>query len=112
MISNLYKSKSLHSLFRKSQATIFAITFFICTFTFVLISIFTIETYAKQNLNILGLTVSERIQPALVFKDQLTLQQILNEYTEQHSIRTIHIYDKNHLELASSSKPPVYYSQL
>lgn len=32
MISNLYKSKSLHSLFRKSQATIFAITFFICTF--------------------------------------------------------------------------------
>lgn len=27
MISNLYKSKSLHSLFRKSQATIFAITF-------------------------------------------------------------------------------------
>lgn len=112
MIAHLYESKSLHTLFKKSQATIFIITFFICTFTFVLISIFTIETYAKQNLNILGLTVSERIQPALVFKDQLTLQQILNEYTEQHSIRSIRIYDRNHHELASSSKPPVYYSQV
>ncbi|WP_130803294.1 sensor domain-containing diguanylate cyclase [Acinetobacter ihumii] len=112
MIANLYESKSLHSLFRKSQVTIFAITFVICTFTFVLISIFTIETYAKQNLNILSLTVSERIQPALVFKDQTTLQQILNEYTEQHSIRRILIYDKANRELASSSKPPVYNSQL
>lgn len=112
MISNLYKSKSLHSLFKKSQITIFAITFLICTFTFVLISVFTIETYAKQNLNILSTTVSDRIQPALVFKDITTLQQILNEYTAQHSIRMIRVYDNNHQELAFSEKPPVYYSKL
>ncbi len=68
MISNLYQSTSLHALFRKSQFTIFAITFVICSCTFATISMFTMETYAKQNLQLLSQTVIERIQPAVVFK--------------------------------------------
>lgn len=60
MIANLYKSNSLHSVFRKSQATIFIITLVICSFTFVSISTYTMETYTKQNLNVLSLAASER----------------------------------------------------
>ncbi|MBV6574675.1 hypothetical protein JL980_18120, partial [Acinetobacter baumannii] len=104
MISKLYQSTSLHALFRKSQFTIFAITFFICSFTFVSISVFTMETYAKQNLQLLSHTLLERIQPAVVFNDKITIEQILNEYTNDHSIRAIHIYDSEHHLIAQSFK--------
>lgn len=73
MILNLFKSTSLQTLFRKSQFTIFAITLFICTSTFVTISVFTVESYAKQNLLLISRTVSERVQPALVFSDKITI---------------------------------------
>lgn len=112
MIANLYKSNSLHSVFRKSQATIFIITLVICSFTFVSISTYTMETYTKQNLNVLSLAVSERIQPAVVFKDQQTIEQILNEYTFQHSIRSISVYDSHQNRLAYSFKKTDYYSKL
>ncbi|MDI6621364.1 diguanylate cyclase domain-containing protein [Acinetobacter junii] len=104
MISNLYKSTSLHALFRKSQFTIFAITFVICSCTFATISMFTMETYAKQNLQLLSQTVIERIQPAVVFKDKGAIDQILKDYTTEHAIRSIHVYDPQQQLLAESTK--------
>ena len=104
MISNLYQSTSLHVLFRKSQFTIFAITFVICSFTFATISMFTMETYAKQNLQLLSQTVLERIQPAVVFQDKGAIDQILNDYTTEHAIRSIHVYDPQNQLLAESTK--------
>ncbi|MFM7811889.1 MAG: diguanylate cyclase domain-containing protein [Acinetobacter junii] len=104
MISNLYQSTSLHALFRKSQFTIFAITFVICSCTFATISMFTMETYTKQNLQLLSQTVIERIQPAVVFKDKGAIDQILKDYTTEHAIRSIHIYDPQQQLLAESTK--------
>ncbi|WHP05051.1 MULTISPECIES: diguanylate cyclase domain-containing protein [Acinetobacter] len=104
MISNLYQSTSLHALFRKSQFTIFAITFVICSFTFATISMFTMETYAKQNLQLLSQTVLERIQPAVVFRDKGAIDQILDDYTTEHAIRSIHVYDPQKQLLAESTK--------
>ena len=112
MINKLYKSATLQSLFRKSQFTIFAITFLICTFTFASISVFTIESYAKQNLLLISRTVAERIQPALVFNDQTSLSQIVNEYTHQHSIRLIEVYDTQGNKLTQSTKSIEQYSLL
>lgn len=112
MFPHVYKTNSLHKIFRRSQITIFIITFFICSFTFVLISTFTMKTYVHQNLNILSTTLSERIQPALVFKDTHTVAHILNEYTTQHSIRNIRVYDENNHEIAHSIKQTDYYSKL
>ncbi|OTG80009.1 diguanylate cyclase domain-containing protein [Acinetobacter sp. ANC 4648] len=112
MINTLYKSTSLQVLFRKSQFTIFAITFLICTFTFATISVFTVESYAKQNLLLISRTVSERIQPALVFKDQIALSQIINEYTHQHSIRLIEVYDDQGQLISESIKNIEQYSAL
>lgn len=57
MINKLYKSTSLQALFKKSQFTIFAITFLICTFTLASISVLTVESYAKQNLMLVSRTV-------------------------------------------------------
>jgi len=104
VISNLYQSTSLHALFRKSQFTIFAITFVICSCTFATISMFTMETYAKQNLQLLSQTVIERIQPAVVFKDKGAIDQILKDYTTEHAIRSIHVYDPQQQLLAESTK--------
>lgn len=112
MINTLYKSTSLQALFRKSQFTIFAITLLICTFTFATISVFTIQSYAKQNLLLISRTISERIQPALVFKDQIALSQVINEYTEQHSIRLIKVYDDQGKQISESIKNTEQHSTL
>ena len=112
MINTLYKSTSLQALFRKSQFTIFAITFLICSFTFATISVFTVESYAKQNLLLMSRTISERIQPALVFKDQTALSQVINEYTHQHSIRLIKVYDDQGKQISESIKNTAQHSAL
>ncbi|WP_173911424.1 sensor domain-containing diguanylate cyclase [Acinetobacter sp. Marseille-Q1618] len=112
MIHKLYKSTSLQTLFRKSQFTIFAITFAICTFTFVTISVFTMESFAKQNLQLISRTVSERIQPALVFQDKSALSQILHEYTQQHSVRLIEVYNIENQKISESIKNVDHYSAL
>ena len=86
MISKFYRSTSLQTLFRKSQFTIFAITFLICTFTLASISVFTVESYAKQNLILVSKTVVDRIQPSLVFggvsKSMLTLNEAIIDVKE------------------------------
>lgn len=86
--------------------------FLICFSTFASISIFTMRTYVTQNLNLLGTTLSQRIQPAIVFKDDLTLKQILNEYTQEHSIKTIYVYDAENNLIASSTETPYHFSNI
>ena len=112
MISKFYRSTSLQTLFRKSQFTIFAITFLICTFTLASISVFTVESYAKQNLILVSKTVVDRIQPSLVFKDQASLNQIINDYTLQHSIRLIQVFDDKGNKISESKKNIEHYSYL
>lgn len=108
----MYKqnSTSLRGLFRKSQLITLFVMFSICSLTFVSISIFTMKTYVTQNLNLLGNTLSERIQPAIVFRDDTTLKQILNEYTQEHSIRTIYVFDSNDHLIANSTENPNHFS--
>ncbi len=112
MTLNFFKSTSLQTLFRKSQFTIFAITLLICTSTFVTISVFTVESYAKQNLLLISRTVSERVQPALVFSDKSAISQIINEYTFQHSVRLIEVYDTQGNKVAESLKNVEHYSYI
>ena len=95
---------SLQSLFKRSQLAIFALTFSICTIIFVVVSTYTMNTYAKQSLNILAEALSERIQPAMVFNDRMTMQQILSDYTTQYSIRSIQVLDPSNQEIASSKQ--------
>lgn len=112
MIKNIFNSNSLQTIFRKSQFTIFAITFLICTLTFSTVSVLTVESYAKQNLQLVSRTVSERIQPALVFKDKITLTEIINEYTLQHEVKSIEVYDEKNQKMTESIKDDEYYSFL
>lgn len=101
---------SLRSVFRKSQFFALLIMLTICLVTFFSISTFVMKTYVQQNINLLGSTLSERIQPALVFKDEVTLKQILNEYTQTHSIKVIYVFDnQNHL-IESSAKSEAKFS--
>ena len=95
---------SLQSLFKRSQLAIFALTFSICTIIFVVVSTYTMNTYAKQSLNILAEALSERIQPAMVFNDRMTMQQILSDYTTQYSIRSIQVLDPSNQEIANSKQ--------
>lgn len=104
MLNKYFALSSLQSLFRRSQFIIFGITFLICTLIFASISVLTVKSYAKQNLELISRTISERVQPALVFHDQLTLSEIINEYTVQHSVRLIEVKAKNGQQIAKSVK--------
>lgn len=105
-------STSLRRLFRKSQIITLIAMFCICSLTFVSISIFTMKTYVTQNLNLLGNTLSERIQPAVVFRDDAIIKQILNEYTQEHSIKTIYVYDHKHQLIANSTENARRFSRI
>ena len=112
MIKKYFDLRSLQSVFRRSQFIIFAITFLICTLTFTSISVFTVKSYAKQNLVLVSRTVAERIQPALVFQDELTINQIIQEYTQQHSVRSIQINNNTGQPITNSIKAKHQYSSL
>ena len=103
---------SLRSIFRRSQWFSLLITFVICMVTFASISMFTMETYVKQNLQLLSNTLNDRVQPAVVFADNATLSQIVNEYIQQHSIRAIYVYDRHQQLIAYAAKAPKHYSIL
>ncbi|MEB3768108.1 diguanylate cyclase domain-containing protein [Acinetobacter sp. MD2] len=100
------KVSSLKDLFKRAQVSLFILTISICTFIFVVISAITLNTYAKQTLNILSKALNERIQPAVVFNDKATMNQILLEYMQEYPIRTIVIQNPEHQILASTSDYP------
>lgn len=95
------KMTSLQHLFKRSQLAIFALTVFTCTTIFVVISAYTMEILAKQSINVLSHALSERIQPAVVFNDKVTINKILSEYSKHYPIRSIQVFDEGNHELSS-----------
>lgn len=103
-MKQLYKPITLHQLFTRSQLTIFILTFTICSAIFLVISTYTMNAYAKSSLNILASALNERIQPAVVFNDQMTIRQILAEYAQQHPIRSIEVSSAQNAVLAQAEQ--------
>jgi len=103
-MKQLYTPITLHQLFTRSQLTIFVLTFTICSAIFLVISTYTMNAYAKSSLNILTEALNERIQPAVVFNDRLTINQILNEYIQQYPIRAIEINAPDNSVLAHAEQ--------
>ena len=106
-MKQLYNPITLHQLFTRSQLTIFALTFSICSAIFLVISTYTMHTYAKNGLTNLSNAINERIQPAVVFNDQSTMNQILNEYTLQYPIRSIEIKNTQNTRLAHAEQADI-----
>ena len=103
-MKQLYKPITLHQLFTRSQLTIFILTFAICSAIFLVISTYTMNAYAKSSLNILTSALNERIQPAVVFNDKITIRQILSEYAQQHPIRSIEVTSAQNAVLAHAEQ--------
>lgn len=106
-MKQLYNPITLHQLFTRSQLTIFVLTFTICSAIFLVISTYTMQTYAKNSLSILSNAINERIQPAVVFNDQSTMNQILNEYAQQYPIRSLEIINNKAVQLAHAEQANV-----
>ena len=99
-MKQLYTPITLHQLFTRSQLTIFILTFCICSGIFLVISTYTMNTYAKNSLQNLSTTLNERIQPAVVFNDQITLNEILTEHTQRHPVRSIEVLSAQQKRMA------------
>lgn len=108
-MKQLYKPITLHQLFTRSQLTIFILTFTICSAIFLVISTYTMNAYAKSSLKILTATLNERVQPAVVFNDQITMNQILTEYVQQYPIRSIEISSLQNQVLAHAKQSNFTY---
>ena len=108
-MKQLYKPITLHQLFTRSQLTIFILTFTICSAIFLVISTYTMNAYAKSSLKILTATLNERVQPAMVFNDQITMNQILTEYVQQYPIRSIEISSLQNQVLAHAKQSNFTY---
>jgi diguanylate cyclase len=80
---------SLHNVFRKYQLAIFGLTFFLCSLIFILVTSFTLQTYATRSITILTKALSERIQPAVVFNEKATIDTILDNFCREYPIRSI-----------------------
>ena len=106
-MKQLYNPITLHQLFTRSQLTIFVLTFTICSAIFLVISTYTMHTYAKNSLSILSHAINERIQPAVVFNDQSTMNQILHEYTQQYPIRSLEIINTKQASLAHAEQTDI-----
>lgn len=105
MIKRLYQTTSLENVFKRSQLAIFALTFIICTIIFIIVSTYAMRTYAQQGLLILTNSLNERIQPAVVFNDTITINQIIKEYAEQYPIRSITIIDMQQRKIGHIENP-------
>jgi hypothetical protein len=86
MISKLYQSTSLHALLESLN-----LLFLLLLFLFALLHLYQFpfllwKLMPNRICNCLVI-LFERIQPAVVFNDKITIEQILNEYTNDHSIR-------------------------
>ena len=99
-MKQLYTPITLHQLFTRAQLTIFALTFTICSMIFLVISTYTMNTFAKNSLQSLSAALNERIQPAVVFNDQITLNEILSEHTQRYSIRSIEVRSPKQTRIA------------
>lgn len=58
------------------------------------------NAYAKNSLQNLSAALNERIQPAVVFNDQMTLNKILSEHTQRYSIRSIEVLSPKQTRIA------------
>lgn len=95
---------SLQKMFSRSQMLIFALTLSVCSLIFISLSSYTLKTYAKQSLDVFSATLSEQIQPAVIFNDRIILQQTLDNYIQQYPIRAIEVLDSQGKILTTAHK--------
>ncbi|WP_324627292.1 diguanylate cyclase domain-containing protein [Acinetobacter sp. MD2(2019)] len=72
----------------------------------------TLSAYAKQSLNIFSSALNERIQPAVVFNDKSTLNQILADYIKKYPVRSITVVNADHQIMTSLTESPQSASQV
>ena len=99
------KNTSLQKIFSQSQLLIFALTLGICSLIFIVISSYTMNSYGKQSLHIFSATLSDQIQPAVIFHDQISLQQSLNNHIQEYPIRAIQVVNLDGKTIAAAYKP-------
>ena len=100
------KNTSIKNLFRKSQIITVILIILVFSLSFFPLSVYLMKSYAHQNLNLMASTLTDSLQPALVFNDVKTIQDIITQDTQNYSIRRIYVYDGQDRLIAQSDKLP------
>lgn len=110
-MANHKNSIALKSIFKKSQLGILLLGVGVLFVLLSVVTIWSFNTYLSRNVNLLGKTLSELIQPAIVFNDEQYIQKNLESYLSSYSIRRIEVLNENNqLLIAQDSKVGQYSS--
>lgn len=75
-------------------------TLAVVSVTLILITFWTLRIYVNQNLNLVGRSIANATQAAVVFKDAISAQEILNAIAEQEGLEEAELHDSRGESLA------------
>lgn len=102
----------LKYIFRRSQLWVMLLgvaMIFVLLFT---VTLWSFNTYLRRNVQVLGKTLTELVQPALEFQDMDYLNKTVVSYLNSYSIRKIELFDIDNNILLSEQIHSTEYSTL
>ncbi|WP_432525503.1 hypothetical protein L3D26_09495 [Moraxella sp. ZY21109] len=102
----------LKYIFRRSQLWVMLLgvaMIFVLLFT---VTLWSFNTYLRRNVQVLGKTLMELVQPALEFQDMDYLNKTVVSYLNSYSIRKIELFDIDNNILLSEQIQSTEYSIL
>lgn len=102
----------LKYIFKRSQLWVMllgTVMIFVLLFT---VTLWSFNTYLRRNVQVLGKTLTELVQPALEFQDMDYLNKTVESYLNSYSIRKIELFDIEHHILLSKNISRGQYSTI
>ncbi|MFC3903599.1 diguanylate cyclase (GGDEF) domain-containing protein [Acinetobacter marinus] len=98
-------STSLKSYFIRSQLILSFIILLTCIIGFTGIASYTFKRYSEANVKIIAESLAEQLQASIVFDDQVSTNEIINEFIEQYPLQSIEVFTPEHHSIFKATKP-------
>lgn len=98
-------SKSLKQIFQRSQLGIFLLSFLLLCMLVGTIGIISLNSYTERSVKLLSETLTEKIQPALVFQDYEYLDKTVASFMANYDLREVRVIDHDQHVMLSKELP-------
>ncbi|XID75765.1 diguanylate cyclase domain-containing protein [Alkanindiges sp. WGS2144] len=87
------RQPSLQRLFRNTHLLVLLVTLLISGTLLSIVSFFSLDDYAKRNLQLIASSVSFRVEAGVVFDDRAAIQETINQLAYRNEFREIKVLD-------------------
>lgn len=112
MKRTVVKALSLKHIFRRSQLWIILLGISMIFILLLILTFWSLNTYLRRNVQVLGKTLTELVEPALQFQQMDYVENTVESYLNSYSIRKIELFDLNQNVLLSKQAPEGQYSMV